>query len=131
MKKENLIAQLEGAKALSSQVDIDKVIELIQQLEAPKVGGITQELADAIEEQIERALDRNSEDLIDLSSAEFELSYDNRIELIRADVEVGSIINHVNNCLQAFIIEEDEEEETDTRLTGNIAEEEVTFPDNE
>ena len=33
MKKENLIAQLEGAKVLSTQVDIDKVIALIQQLE--------------------------------------------------------------------------------------------------
>jgi hypothetical protein len=111
MKKENLIAQLEAAKALTSVVSIDNVIALIQQLEVPKVGGITPELADAIEEQIERAFDRNSEDLIDLSSAEFELTYDNRIELIRADVEVGSIINHVNNCLQAFIIEEDEAEE--------------------
>ena len=126
MKKENLIAQLEGAKALTSVVSIDNVIALIQQLEAeqkgPASGGITQELADSIEAQIERALERNSEDLVDLDSAEFELSYDNRIELTRADVEIGSIINHVNNCLQAFIVEEDEEEEPDTRLTGKVAE---------
>ena len=33
MKKENLIAQLEGVKTMSSQVDIDKVIELVNQLE--------------------------------------------------------------------------------------------------
>jgi alanyl-tRNA synthetase len=33
MKKENLIEQLNAAKALSSQVDIDKVIELIKQIE--------------------------------------------------------------------------------------------------
>ena len=30
MKKEQLIAQLEGVKVLSTQVDIDKVIALIQ-----------------------------------------------------------------------------------------------------
>jgi hypothetical protein len=32
MKKENLIEQLNAAKALSSTVDIDKVIELINQI---------------------------------------------------------------------------------------------------
>ncbi len=34
MKKENLIGRLEGAKLMSSQVDIDKVIELIKALDA-------------------------------------------------------------------------------------------------
>ena len=32
MKKEELVKQLEAAKALSSQVDIDKVIVLINQM---------------------------------------------------------------------------------------------------
>jgi len=33
MTKETLVNQLEAAKSLSSQVDIDKVIKLIKQLE--------------------------------------------------------------------------------------------------
>ena len=95
MKKEQLIAQLEGVKVLSTQVDIDKVIALIQQLESEKKGGLTQELAEEIAERIESALDQNSSDLVDCDSAEFELNYDNRIELNCADVNVSEIMDHV------------------------------------
>lgn len=117
MRKENLIAQLEGAKALSSQVDIDKVIELIQQLEAEvkteKVFGITQELADKISGRIERVLDNNSDNLVDLGSVSFELSYDNRIEATDACIEVYEITRHIEAVLEEFIVEEDEEETSD------------------
>jgi hypothetical protein len=43
MKKAELIAQLEGVKVLSTQVDIDKVIELLNQLVPEQIvttGGI-------------------------------------------------------------------------------------------
>ena len=109
MKKEQLIAQLEGVKVLSTQVDIDKVIALIQQLESEKKGGLTQELAEEIAERIESALDQNSSDLVDCDSAEFELNYDNRIELNRADVNVSEIMDHVCSCLNRFVTEEEEE----------------------
>ena len=109
MTKETLVGQLEGAKALSSQVDIDKVIALIQQLESEKKGGLTQELAEEIAERIESALDQNSSDLVDCDSAEFELNYDNRIELNCADVNVSEIMDHVCSCLNRFVTEEEEE----------------------
>ena len=109
MKKEQLIAQLEGAKVLSTQVDIDKVIALIQQLETEKKGGLTQELAEEIANRIESALDQNSSDLVDCDSAEFELNYDNRIELNCADVNVSEIMDHVCSCLNRFVTEEEEE----------------------
>lgn len=110
MKKEQLIAQLEGAKVLSTQVDIDKVIALIQQLESEKKGGFTQELAEEIANRIERTLDNNSSDLVDYDSAEFELNYDNRIELTRADVNVSEIMDHVTACLDEFVKEEEDED---------------------
>jgi hypothetical protein len=110
MKKEQLIAQLEGVKVLSTQVDIDKVIALIQQLESEKKGGLTQNLAEEIADRIERTLDYNSSDLVDTDSAEFELNYDNRIELNRADINVSEIMSHVTACLDEFIKEEDEDE---------------------
>ena len=114
MKKENLIAQLEAAKALTSVVSIDNVIALIQQLEAEvqveKVFGITQELAEDIANKIERCLDYNSSDLVDRDSAEFEMNYDNRIELNRADVNVSEIMDHVTACLDEFIKEQQDEE---------------------
>ena len=109
MKKEQLIAQLEGVKVLSTQVDIDKVIALIQQLESEKKGGLTRDLAEDIANRIERTLDCNSSYLVDCDSAEFELNYDNRIELNRADVNVSDIMDHVTACLDEFVKEEDEE----------------------
>ena len=109
MKKEQLIAQLEGVKVLSTQVDIDKVIALIQQLETKTKGGLTQDLAEEIAERIERTLDNNSSDLVDCDSAEFELNYDNRIELNCADVNVSEIMDHICSCLNRFVTEEEEE----------------------
>ena len=111
MKKEQLIAQLEGVKVLSTQVDIDKVIALIQQLETETKAGLTQELAEEIADQIERSLDYNSlNDLVDCDSAEFEINYDNRVELIAADVNVSGIMDHVTACLDEFIKEQQDEE---------------------
>ena len=107
MKKENLIEQLNTAKSLSSTVDIDKVIELIKQIE---VGGLTQEIAEEIARKFENVLDNNSDRLVDVDSAEFELNYDNRIELSRVDVNTSDIVDFVVDVLDEFIIEEDEEE---------------------
>ena len=118
MKKEQLIAQLEGVKVLSTQVDIDKVIALIQQLESEKKGGLTRDLAEDIANRIERTLDHNSSYLVDCDSAEFELNYDNRIELNRADVNVSDIMDHVTACLDEFVKEEDEE--TDEFIEAQI-----------
>ena len=108
MKKEQLIAQLEGVKVLSTQVDIDKVIALIQQLESEQKAGLTQELAEEIANRIERSLDYNSlNDLVDCDSAEFEINYDNRVELIAASINVSGIMDHVTACLDEFIQKEE------------------------
>jgi hypothetical protein len=40
-----------------------------------------------------------------LDSAEFELSYDNRIELSRVDVNVYNIMEHVNSCIEEYVDE--------------------------
>jgi hypothetical protein len=124
MKKADLIAQLEGAKALTSVVSIDNVIALIRGLDpevrVEKVLGMSRELAEEIAEKIERSLDYNSSDLVDLSSAEFELNYDNRIELNSVDVNVSDIMEHVTATLENFVIEEDEEDETDEFIEAQI-----------
>jgi len=117
MKKEQLIAQLEGAKELTSVVSIDNVIALIQSIEpvvvVKKEVKLTPEFAEKIANKIERTLDCNSRDLVDLSSAEFELNWDSRIELNRVDVNVYEIMEHVTASLDAFVSEEEEEEEED------------------
>jgi hypothetical protein len=121
MKKENLIEQLTAAKALSSQVDIDKVIELINQITSETKLGITQEIAEEIARKFENTLDRDSDELVDLDSAEFELNYDNRIELSRVDVNISSIRGYIDDILEEFIIEEDEvsENEDSTEEAAN------------
>jgi hypothetical protein len=148
MKKADLIAQLEGAKALTSVVSIDNVIALIQQLDpevrVEKVLGMSRELAEEIADKIERSLDYNSGDLVDLESAEFELNYRNEISLTCVDLDVREIIEHVTNALETFIEEEDEvpaetdgfieaqieaEEEDDVKDTWAIDMEEGTLTD--
>ena len=120
MKKADLIAQLEGAKALTSVVSIDNVIALIQQLDpevrVEKVLGMSQELAEQIANNIERSLDYNSSDLVDLDTAEFELNYDNRIELVRADINVSEIMDHVTASLEAFVEEVDPEADIEAQI---------------
>ena len=111
MKKEELVKQLEAAKTLSSQVDIDKVIVLIQQLETEKKSGLTQELADEISGRIERVLDNNSSELVDKESAEFSIGYGNVIELDDCQVNCYEIMDHITACLDEFVVEEDNEVE--------------------
>ena len=117
MKKENLIAQLEAAKALTSVVSIDNVIALIQELEqeqkSVKVFGISEELASTLGGKIRRALEYNSDDLVDKDSACFEISYDNRVELTEASIDIYEIMRHVEAVVAEFVLEEDEEEADD------------------
>jgi len=126
MTKAELVAKLEGAKELTSVVSIDLVIAALGMLEpevkVEKVFSITQDLADDIAKKIERCLDNNSDNLVDTDNAEFELSYDNRIELSRVDVNVHEIMEHVTACLEEFVNEEDEEEATEEGVLRDIEE---------
>lgn len=124
MKKADLIAQLEGAKALTSVVSIDNVIALIQQLDPEvrieKVLGMSQELAEEVAEKIERCLDYNSSSLVDYDTAEFELSYRNEISLTSVDIDVRELMAHVTASLESFIIEEEEDEDVPAEVDGFI-----------
>ena len=115
MKKNELIKQLETAKTLSSTVDIDKVIALIKQIETPTT--ISAELGNEMVTRINRALDynNNSNRLVDLDSAEFELNYNNQIELVSVSVQIGDIMEHVTDVIDEYVeLEEDEDIEEDS-----------------
>jgi hypothetical protein len=109
MTKEQLVAELEGAKALTSVVSIDNVIALIAALEIPPVVikqfGLTQELADKITSEIEACLDNNSDRLVDLDSVELEMSYSNQIEVTGANIEVGKVMQHVEALIDAHVLD--------------------------
>jgi hypothetical protein len=109
MKKEEIVKQLETAKALSSQVDIDKVIALIEQIESEAKIGITQVLADEIAGRIERTLDYNAIDLVDKDNAEFSIGYGNVVELEYCQINIYDTMDHITTCLSEFVVEEDDE----------------------
>jgi len=113
MKKAELVAQLEAAKALSSQVDISKMIELINSLDdVTTVTTLSEELIDELSNEIERRLDNNSyDDLVDKDSAEFSIGYNNTIELDSIGVNVYEIMSHINAVLSQFEIEEKDDKD--------------------
>jgi hypothetical protein len=111
MKKEEIVAALDGIKNMTSVVSIHSMLEMLEKMEPEvrieKVFGITQELADKIASRIESCLDNNSDDLVDTDSAEFELNYNNQIELRSACINVYDTMNHVTACIDDFVVEED------------------------
>jgi len=110
MKKIELIKQLETAKTLSSTVDIDKVIALIKQIETPTT--ISADLANEMVTRINRSLDHNNQSrLVDLDSAEFELNYNNTIELVSVNVDIDDIMDHVISVIDEYVELEDDSED--------------------
>jgi hypothetical protein len=107
MKKVELVAQLETIKKLSSQVDIDKVIELINGLDDTNtVTKLSEELIEEISGRIERVLDYNSSDLVDKENAEFSIGYGNVIELEECQINVYDTMDHINSVLKEYEAED-------------------------
>ena len=123
MKKSELIAKLEGAKELTSVVSIDLVLAALGMLEpevkVEKVFGMSQELADEIASKIERCLDNNASDLVDTDSACFSINYSNTIELDEANIDVYETMSHITACLEQFVVEEEDEDNSDEETTDS------------
>ena len=119
MKKEELVAQLTTAKALSSTVDIDKIIALIEQITPEKQTGITQELADEISGKIERCLDRNSDELVDKDDVTFSIDYGNTISIDDIQIDIHGVMDHITEILSEFVEEEDDVELEDDEVVSS------------
>ena len=102
MTKENLIKDLENAKAFTSLVDIDRMIGLINSLETPKSTTLSRELIDELSKRIERCLDHNSEDLVDKDQVTFDISYGNQLEVEDVYVDVYKIMEHITAILEEY-----------------------------
>jgi hypothetical protein len=120
MKKEELVAKLQGCKEYTNTVSIDFVLAALGMLEEPKAkSGITQELADEIANRIERTLDYNADDLVDKDNITFEIQFGNQLQIDEACIDVGETMEHITAVLDGFIIGEDEDEnETGHTLPG-------------
>ena len=118
MKKESLVAQLEAAKALTSVVSIDNVIALIQQLEAEQVESKTfllnEKSFDKVMDIVGNAVNNlRTRDLVDFDDAEFELNYNNQVELTDVRVDTDNIINNIREALENIFEETADEDEED------------------
>jgi hypothetical protein len=135
MTKAEVIAALEGIKDMTPVISIHSMLEMLNKIEPEvtetKVFGINQETLDRISEEIGCCLDRRSSDLVDNDTAEFEINYDNRLELSSADVRVDVIMEHVNACLEKFLIEEEVISSEFTPVEDDIVELERGTIDNE
>jgi hypothetical protein len=123
MRKEELVAQLEAAKALTSVVSIDNVIALIQGLDPEVVTKtelrMTQTMFDEVTDIIETAINSiNTDDVVDFSSAEFEMDYHNTVRLVNVDVDGDNIFDAIQNALDRnFEIVDDSDEQYEATLT--------------
>ena len=115
MKKAELVAQLEAAKALTSVVSIDNVIALIQQLEPEQVESKTfllnEKSFDKVMDIVDNAVSNlRTRDIVDFDGAEFELNYNNTIELTDVPVDTDSIINDIREALENIFEETADED---------------------
>lgn len=118
MKKAELVAQLEAAKALTSVVSIDNIVALIQQLEAEQVESKTfllnEESFDKVMNIVERAVNNlQTRDIVDFDDAEFELRYNNVVELTDVRIDTDRIIDEIRESMENIFEETVDPEEDD------------------
>ena len=127
MKKAELVAQLEAAKALTSVVSIDNIVALIQQLEAEveirlvesKTFLLNEESFDKVMNIVDRAVNNlDSRDIVDFDDAEFELSYNNVVQLTDVRIDTDRIIDEIRESMLNIFEEtaNDDEEGTSTDI---------------
>jgi len=99
MTKQQTIETLQ--KQLPSFYSLEQVISIINGIEDNNT--LNDDSIQMIIKKISRSL-HDSNDLVDHDSAEFELGYDNRIELSNIDVDVDKILeiveDELNDCVE-------------------------------
>jgi alkyl sulfatase BDS1-like metallo-beta-lactamase superfamily hydrolase len=111
MKKLEIIKQVQ--ECVSSVFSKEDVIKLINKIE----GGLNEDLALEIKKQISTLIMNIDErKLIDLDSAEFELNYNNTIELSNVNIDLDLITNIVEEVLMDHV--ELEEQIKDKDIDG-------------
>jgi hypothetical protein len=98
MKKLEVIKQVQ--ECVSSVFSKEDVIKLINKIE----GGLNEDLALEIKKQISTLImDIDEKRLIDLDSAEFELNYNNTIELSNVNIDLDLITDIVEEVLMDHV----------------------------
>jgi hypothetical protein len=106
MKKELVLQSVQNS--VSSIFSKEDVINLIKSIEGGGRVITTNDIERAIENVICWA-DNNEQDLVDRSSIEFELSYDNRLEVVGAPIQLENLREALENNFMDFGEVEEEE----------------------
>ena len=103
MNKQQTIETLQ--KQLPSFYSLEQVINIINSIEDNN-NTLSDDLIQAVIKSTRHALNDSSElELIDHDSAEFEIGYDNRIELSNIEVDVDKILDIFEEELDRYVAE--------------------------
>lgn len=108
--KENAVAQVQSS--ISSIFSKEDVLFLINSIEVKK--GISAQDIERVVDNIMDSLERNCDDIVDRDSAEFEIGYNNRLEVTEVPINFDYIREAIENNLCE--LEEEEEVEQDSEL---------------
>ena len=108
MKKELVLQSVENS--VSSIFSKEDVIKLINLVEGSSRKITTYDIGRAIDQTIDW-IENNERDVLDLDSAEFEISYNNQLECTNVPINVEEIRNALENNFMDFGEEEEVEEE--------------------
>ena len=100
MNKQQTIETLQ--KQLPSFYSLEQVINIINSIE-DNSNTLSNDLIQAVIKSTRRVLDNNSNELADHDSAEFEIGYNNKIELSCIDVDVDRILDIFEEELDRYV----------------------------
>ena len=98
--KQNAIAQVQNS--ISSIFSKEDVLFLLNNIEVGSSRKITtDDISRAIENTV-RWMEREQSEFLDFNKAEFELNYDNRIELVGVPIDIDNITEALENNFMDF-----------------------------
>jgi hypothetical protein len=124
MKKELVLQSVQNS--VSSIFSKEDVINLINSVEGGGRKITTYDIGRAIDKTIDW-IENNERDVLDLDSAEFEISYNNQLECTNVPINVEEIRNALENNFMDFGEEEEDGEEVG--VEEEVRKVEVTLED--
>ena len=116
MKKDLVLQSVQSSvSSIFSKEDVINLINSIEEGSSRKI--TTVDISRAIDKVVDY-MDRDQRELFDLDSAEFELSYDNRIECVGVPINTDAIREVLENNFMDF--GEAEEEDADEKELEEI-----------
>ena len=122
MKKVNVLVSVQSSA--SSIFSKEDVINLINSIDEVKARVFTPNDLERAIDNVISWVENNERDLLDLDSAEIELNYNNKIEVVGVPINTEGLREALENNFNDFAEVEEEEEEF-VRITDIVAENEL------